>query len=110
MQPNLVQIVNLFLLKFITLNSFLVRAFFHDVLREFPEIVQPPSFSKEVRHNVKHFIETSGPPVFVKARRLAPYRLKIAKSEFQHMLNLGHIRPSKSNYASALHIVPKKRF
>ncbi|GFY04877.1 transposon Ty3-G Gag-Pol polyprotein [Trichonephila clavipes] len=45
---------------------------------------------------------TSGPPVFAKARRLAPDRLKIAKSEFQPMLNLGHIRPSKSNYASPL--------
>ncbi|GFU34033.1 transposon Tf2-9 polyprotein [Trichonephila clavipes] len=70
--------------------------------------VKPPSFSQEVKHNIKHFIETSGPPVFAKARRLALDRLKIAKSEFQHMLNLGHVRPSKSNYASPLHIVPKK--
>ncbi|GFV86683.1 transposon Tf2-9 polyprotein [Trichonephila clavipes] len=84
------------------------ESIFHDVLREFPEIVKPPSFSEEVKHNIKHFIETSGPPVFAKARRLAPDRLKIAKSEFQHMLNLGHVRPSKSNYASPLHIVPKK--
>ncbi|GFT51700.1 transposon Ty3-I Gag-Pol polyprotein [Trichonephila clavipes] len=58
---------------------------------------------------VKHFIETSGPPVFAKARRLASDRLKIDKSEFQHMLNLGHIRPSKSDYASPLHIVPSGR-
>ncbi|GFX06805.1 transposon Tf2-9 polyprotein [Trichonephila clavipes] len=72
------------------------------------KIVKPPSFSQEVKHNIKHFIETSGPPVFAKARRLAPDRLKIAKSEFQHMLNLGHVRPSKSNYALPLHIVPKK--
>ncbi|GFX59542.1 transposon Tf2-9 polyprotein [Trichonephila clavipes] len=84
------------------------ESIFHDVLREFPEIVKPPSFSQEVKHNIKHFIETSGPPVFAKARRLAPDRLKIAKSEFQHMLNLGHVRSSKSNYASPLHIVPKK--
>ncbi|GFX85078.1 retrovirus-related Pol polyprotein from transposon opus [Trichonephila clavipes] len=84
------------------------ESIFHDVLREFPEIVKPPSFSQEVKHNIKHFIGTSGPPVFAKARRLAPDRLKIAKSEFQHMLNLGHVRPSKSNYASPLHIVPKK--
>ncbi|GFT51710.1 transposon Ty3-I Gag-Pol polyprotein [Trichonephila clavipes] len=84
------------------------ESIFHDVLREFPEIVKPLSFSQEVKHNVKHFIETSGPPVFAKARRLASDRLKIDKSESQHMLNLGHIRPSKSNYASPLHIVPKK--
>ncbi|GBN54786.1 Transposon Tf2-9 polyprotein [Araneus ventricosus] len=84
------------------------ESIYHDVLREFPEIVKPPSFSQEIKHNVKHFIETSGPPIFSKPRRLAPDRLKIAKSEFQHMLDLGHIRPSKSNYASPLHIVPKK--
>ncbi|GFT54648.1 hypothetical protein TNCV_2490691 [Trichonephila clavipes] len=41
------------------------------------EIVKPPSFSQEVKHNIKHFIETSGPPVFAKARRLAPDRLKL---------------------------------
>ncbi|GFV18188.1 hypothetical protein TNCV_169911 [Trichonephila clavipes] len=84
------------------------ESIFYGVLREFPEIVKPPSFSQEVKHNIKHFIETSGPPVFAKARRLAPDCLKIAKSEFQHMLNLGHVRPSKSNYASPLHIVSKK--
>ncbi|GFS98412.1 retrovirus-related Pol polyprotein from transposon 297 [Trichonephila clavipes] len=84
------------------------ESIFHGVLREFTEIVKPPSFSQEVKHNIKHFIETSGAPVFAKARRLADDRLKIAKSEFQHMLNSGHVRPSKSNYASPLHIVPKK--
>ncbi|GFT14876.1 retrovirus-related Pol polyprotein from transposon opus [Trichonephila clavipes] len=105
MQLKLVQIVNSFLLKCIPLNSFLEKAFFHDVLREFPEIVKPPSFSQEVKHNIKHFIETSGPPVFAKARRLAPDRLKIAKSEFQHMLNLGHVRPSK-NLVQAYHQIP----
>ncbi|GFS98901.1 transposon Ty3-I Gag-Pol polyprotein [Trichonephila clavipes] len=68
------------------------ESIFHDVFRKFPEIVKPPSFSQEVKHNVKHFIETSGPSVFAKARCLAPDRLKIAKSEFQHMVNLGHIR------------------
>ncbi|GFW40541.1 transposon Ty3-G Gag-Pol polyprotein [Trichonephila clavipes] len=43
-----------------------------------------------------------------KPRRLAPDRLKIAKAEFQHMIKLNHIRPSKSAYASPLHMVPKK--
>ncbi|GFW24855.1 hypothetical protein TNCV_1961201 [Trichonephila clavipes] len=39
---------------------------------------------------------------------MAPDRLKIAKMEFQHMLDLGHMRPSSSNYSSPLHMVPKK--
>ncbi|GFU76130.1 hypothetical protein TNCV_4120511 [Trichonephila clavipes] len=46
--------------------------------------------------------------VAAKPRRLAPDRLKIAKAEFQHMIKLNHIRPSKSAYASPLHTVPKK--
>ncbi|GBM58377.1 Transposon Ty3-G Gag-Pol polyprotein [Araneus ventricosus] len=55
-----------------------------------------------------HHIQTKGAPVFAKARRLAPDRLKVAKMEFQQMLDLGHVRPSSSNYASPLHMVPKK--
>ncbi|GFW90611.1 pro-Pol polyprotein [Trichonephila clavipes] len=39
---------------------------------------------------------------------MAPDRLKIAKMEFQHMLDLGHMRPSSSNYSSLLYMVPKK--
>ncbi|GFW17276.1 hypothetical protein TNCV_1957471 [Trichonephila clavipes] len=39
---------------------------------------------------------------------MAPDRLKMAKMEFQHMLDLGHMRPSSSNYSSPLHMVPKK--
>ncbi|GFT99541.1 retrovirus-related Pol polyprotein from transposon gypsy [Nephila pilipes] len=53
-------------------------------------------------------IDTFGSPVFAKPRRLASDRLKIAKMEIQHMLDLDHMRPSNSNYASPLHLVPKK--
>ncbi|GFX98964.1 hypothetical protein TNCV_4301391 [Trichonephila clavipes] len=42
--------------------------------------------------------------IAAKPRRLAPDRLKIAKAEFQHMIKLNHIRPSKSAYASPLHM------
>ena len=49
-----------------------------------------------------------GPPVSGRTRRLAPERLKIAHDEFDHMLELGIIRPSSSNWASPLHMVPKK--
>ena len=34
--------------------------------------------------------------------------LKITKDEFQHMLELGIIRPPLRNWASPLHMVPKK--
>ncbi|GFX57622.1 hypothetical protein TNCV_2676081 [Trichonephila clavipes] len=58
--------------------------------------------------DIIHYIETNSRPVTAKARRLAPDRLRIAKAEFENMITLGHMRPSKSNYASPLHMVPKK--
>ncbi|XP_065052942.1 uncharacterized protein LOC135682132 [Rhopilema esculentum] len=58
-------------------------------------------------HNVTHHIRTQGPPVFCRPRRLAPDRLPVAKAEFEHMLQLGIIRPSESRWSSPLHMVPK---
>ena len=75
--------------------------------REFPDLLRPISGSAPVKHQVRHHIITTGPPVFAKARRLAPEKLNAAKAEFQHMLDLGIIRPSKSPYASPLHLVTK---
>lgn len=43
-----------------------------------------------------------------RSRRLKPHRLRAAKQEFQHMLDLGNIRPSNSNWSSPLHMVSKK--
>ena len=43
-----------------------------------------------------------------RTRRLAPERLEIARKEFQHMLELGIIRPSSSSWSSPLHLIPKK--
>ena len=40
-------------------------------------------------------------------RRLAPDKLKIAKAEFNHLLDMGIVRPSDSPWASPLHIAPK---
>ena len=37
----------------------------------------------------------------------APDKLKVAKAEFDHMLQLGIIRPSNSSWSSPLHMVPK---
>ena len=51
---------------------------------------------------------TTGHPVSARTRRLPPERLTLAKSEFDHMMELGIIRPSSSQWSSALHMVPKK--
>ncbi|GFU52804.1 retrovirus-related Pol polyprotein from transposon opus [Trichonephila clavipes] len=81
---------------------------FSKLLNDFPNIVKAPCANQTVKHNVVCYIDTFGPPVCAKPRRMAPDRLKIAKMEFQHMLDLGHMRPSSSNYSSPLHMVPKK--
>jgi hypothetical protein len=62
----------------------------------------------EVNHDVCHHITTKGPPTTARPRRLLPDKLAVAKSEFEHMLRLGIIRPSSSSWSSPLHMVPKK--
>ena len=78
------------------------------LLAEFPAITQPSGTNSPVKHSVTHHISTTGPPVSGRTRRLAPERLKVARDEFDHMLELGIVRPSASNWASPLHMVPKK--
>ena len=78
------------------------------ILAEFPSITRPGSSDQPVKHNVTHHITTTGPPVTARTRRLPPERLAIARREFDHMLQLGIIRPSSSSWASPLHMVPKK--
>ncbi|KAG8189404.1 hypothetical protein JTE90_020218 [Oedothorax gibbosus] len=80
---------------------------FKDLLSEFPEIIKVSNPVK-INHQVEHHIETTGPPVFSRARRLTPEKLAIAKQEFQYMINQGICRPSKSSWASPLHMAPKK--
>ena len=82
---------------------------FTKMLQEFPEITRPPVFPKErSTHKTMHVIETTGPPVRCRFRRLSPEKLQAAKEEFQLMMNLGICRPSKSNWSSPLHLATKK--
>lgn len=81
---------------------------FRDLLTEYREITTPPTLRSEIQHNVTHHIQTKGPPVACKARRMAPDKLQAAKKEFEMMTEIGICRPSKSSWASPLHCVPKK--
>ncbi len=78
------------------------------LLSKFPSLTRVCSPDDTIKHDVTHFIEVAGPPVSARPRRLAPDRLRVAKQQFEHMLQLGIIRPSSSAWSSSLHMVPKK--
>ena len=77
------------------------------IVQEFPELTQQQQAFAEVKHDVQHHIETTGPPVYARPRRLSPEKLRLARQVFSHMMELGIVRPSSSPYASPLHMVPK---
>ncbi|CAI2738545.1 unnamed protein product [Dicrocoelium dendriticum] len=81
---------------------------FLELFTKHPKLVRVLNELPPVTSNVTHYICTKGPPVSARPRRLAPDKLKAAKAEFEQMLELGIIRPSKSPWASPLHMVPKK--
>ena len=81
---------------------------FSDLLKAYPRVTSKTTRLLPVRHSVTHHIVTRGPPKVGRPRRLPPDRLQIARSEFNRMLELGVARPSKSSWASPLHMVPKK--
>ena len=81
---------------------------YHAILQEYPEITRPVYKQANIKHTTTHHIQTKGPPVSARPRRLSGDRLRIAKDEFDHMLEQEIIRPSDSSWASPLHMVPKK--
>ena len=81
---------------------------YEKIIGDFPDITMPSFSAKQLSHNITHHIVTSGPPAHARPRRLAPDKLKTARTEFDQMLQLGIIRPSQSSWASPLHMVPKK--
>lgn len=80
---------------------------FHQLIKSFSDVMSASPISSKNQHNVRHFIETRGQPVFAKARQLPPKKLKQAKDEFDQMIAQGICRPSKSSWASPLHMVAK---
>ena len=74
---------------------------------EFPAVLTPQFGSFRNAHGVEHFIPTRGSPVFSKSRRLSPEKLQQARTAFDKLVVDGIIRPSKSPWASPLHMVPK---
>lgn len=90
------------------LKLYSIQNNFCTILNDFPSLHAPPDFNLPVKHSVLHHINTTGELPFSRPRRLNPAKLKTAKTEFQHMLEMGIVRPSSSSAASPLHMVPKK--
>ena len=81
---------------------------FTALLQEFPSLTSSVPKDTPVKHAVLHHIATTGPPVHVRLCRLPQECLCVAKQEFDHMVELGIVRPSSSPWSSPLHMVPKK--
>ena len=79
---------------------------FTAIMAKFPTITQPCRKDLPIKHDITPHINMTGPPV--SERRRSSQRLKIARQEFEHMLELGIIRPSSSSWSSPLHMVVKK--
>lgn len=78
------------------------------MLREFPTVTAQPNFNVPVKHNVEHYITTTGQLPFSKPRRLESSKFKSAQLEFRYMNEIGICRPSSSPVSSPLHMVHKK--
>lgn len=78
------------------------------VLRKYPEILNPNFKTKDVRHSVLHHIQTVGPPVSARPRRLPAHKFKAVKEEFERMVAQGICERANSPWSSAITVVPKK--
>ncbi|GFS69565.1 hypothetical protein TNCV_3894241 [Trichonephila clavipes] len=80
---------------------------FKNILSEYPELSNPSLISKSASHGTVHHINTTGPPVTARLRRLHPKLYNAGNVEFEFLLAQDIIRPSKSPWSSPLHVVPK---
>lgn len=79
---------------------------FAAIVAKFPELTD--DVRRPVKHETYHYIETTGPPKYCKARRLHPEVEKNAQTAFSRLLSDEIVRPSRSEWSSPLHMVPKK--
>jgi len=81
---------------------------YRKLLRSFPSVCAVDLRSHRPLHGVEHSIETTGRPIFAKARRLDPEKLAIAEKEFRELEAAGIVQRSNSPWSSPLHMVRKK--
>ncbi|GBN65692.1 Retrovirus-related Pol polyprotein from transposon opus [Araneus ventricosus] len=81
---------------------------YFEISLRFPELFDKRLSLTIAQKEVFHYIQTRGQPVHSKVRRLSPDKLKALKTEFDNLLRAGIIVPSKSQWSSPVHFVPKK--
>jgi len=79
-----------------------------DIIAEFPSITRESPVPSKFTHTTEHTLDTIGPPLFSRPRRLPPHQYNIAKKEFEYMCQKNICRPSDSPWASPLLLVAKK--
>ena len=82
-----------------------------DILQDHSAVLEPcqPSDTSDSSITARHCIDTgSSPPTFASPRRLPPDKFQAAKQSFDVLLKTGVIRPSRSPWASPIHMVPKR--
>jgi hypothetical protein len=84
------------------------NSFVANLLMEFPDVINAAKLLPAVKHDVVHHIQTSGPPIASRFRRLEGAKLEATHREFKAMEREGVIERSTSPWASPLHMVPKK--
>lgn len=77
------------------------------LLNEFPGLTTLSGPGTSLPSEVTHRIETSGPPISARPRRLTPEKYSAARAEFESLIRLGVCRPSKSSWSSPLHMKRK---
>ncbi|GBN42950.1 hypothetical protein AVEN_31641-1 [Araneus ventricosus] len=73
---------------------------FHKLLSKFPNLTNPSLNIVSKSHGTTHRILTKGPPVFSRARRLTPEKLKAVKTEFKNFVAQDDILMASVDHAS----------
>lgn len=90
-----------------TITTFDVNNPFAEILKEYQDITVLNMRHQPTQARTLHHIITTGQPVFCRPRRLPMDKLNEAKAEFQFLMEQGICQPSKSCWASPLHMVRK---
>ena len=77
------------------------------VRRDYPSLLLP-DLRTSPRHSVEHSIETNGPPIYSRPRRVTPEKLTVIKTYVSDMMEQGILRPSNSPWGSPVHLVKKR--